>query len=732
MTRQAICFVILGVLVARAGEGGQPMTVRAVRLAEPLRIDGKLDEAVYTSERPMSDFIQNEPQVGAPATEKTEVWLTFDRDHVYVSARCWETRMERLIANEMRRDNNAIWNGNDMLAFMFDTFYDRRNAFQFNVNAIGGRSDGQVTNERQWNGDWNPIWEVKTGRFEGGWTVEAAIPFKSLRYRPGPSQTWGFNVLRANRWKNELSFLTPTPAGNGQQNLLKVSLSATVAGLEVPASSRNLEIKPYAISELTSDVNATPKISNNLTGDFGVDAKYGISQNMTANFTYNTDFAQVEADEQQVNLTRFSLFFPEKREFFLENQGTFSFGGVQTNNAGGDTPVLFYSRRIGLAEQDNQTFEVPIVAGGRLSGRLGRYSFGALNIQTNDDPASGARPTNFSVARVRRDLLRRSSIGLMLTGRSARQAGIGTNYAYGVDGAFAFFDNLAINTYWARTETEGLSGRNASYRAQLDYTGDRYGLQLEHLLVGDHFNPEVGFVRRDDMRRTFGQVRFSPRPQSIESIRKFSGIGSLNYIENGAGRLETRDWNGEFGIEFQNSDKFTASQGGSFEYLSQPFRVAPGIAVPIGSYDSATTRVGFTMGRQRKISSSVTAEYGTFYSGHKTTVGVSQGRMNLTAQLSAEPSYSVNHVDLPQGTFTTHLAGMRVTYTMTPLMFVSALLQYNSSIDAVTTNMRLRWEYQPGSELFVVYNEQRDTRALRFPALANRAIVVKINRLFRP
>ncbi len=733
MIRGVPGLVIAGLLVARVGEAGQSsqMTIRAVRLAEPLRVDGKLDEAVYTNERPMSDFIQNEPQAGAPATEKTEVWLTFDRDHVNVSVRCWETHMERLIANEMRRDNGAIWQGNDIVAFMFDTFYDRRNSFQFNVNAIGGRSDGQVTNERQWNGDWNGIWEVKTGRFEGGWTIEAAIPFKSLRYRPGQAQTWGFNVLRANRWKNELSFLTPTPAGNGQQNLLKVSLSATVVGLEAPASSRNLEVKPYAISEVTSDVNATPRISNDVKGDVGVDARYGISQSMTANFTYNTDFAQVEADEQQVNLTRFNLFFPEKREFFLENQGTFSFGGVQTNNTGaGDTPVLFYSRRIGLHQENDQTFETPIVAGGRLSGRLGRYSFGTLNIQTGDDAVSGSRSTNFSVVRVKRDLLRRSSVGLILTGRSARQVGTGANYAYGVDGTFAFFDNLAINTYWARTETESLSGQDKSYRAQLDYTGDRYGLQLERLVVGDHFNPEVGFVRRDDMRRTFGQVRFSPRPPSIKSVRKFSGIGSLNYTENGAGRLETRDWNGEFGVEFQNSDRFTVSYGGSYEFLPVSFRVGS-ITVPVGSYDSATTRVGFTLGRQRKVSASILAEYGTFYAGHKTTVGISQGRMNLAPQLSVEPTYSINHAELPQGTFTTHLVGSRVTYTMTPLMFASALLQYNSSNNSITTNVRLRWEYQPGSELFVVYNEQRDTRAPQFPALANRGFVVKINRLFR-
>ena len=233
------------------------------------------------------------------------------------------------------------------------------------------------------------------------------------------------------------------------------------------------------------------------------------------------------------------------------------------------------------------------------------------------------------------------------------------------------------------------------------------------------------------MRRNFGQLRFSPRPRSIKSVRRFSGIGSMTYIENGAGRLETRTWDGEFAVEFQNSDRLSVGSGGTYEFLPRPFLIAPGVTLPVGGYDFSSLRVGFNLGPQRKRSGNFSAEYGAFYSGHKTAVGVSRGRVNVTSQLSLEPTYSVNWVDLVEGSFTTHLAGARVTYTMTPLMFASALLQYNSGSHAVTTNVRLRWEYRPGSELFVVYNEERDTLALRFPALANRAFIVKINRLFR-
>jgi hypothetical protein len=339
--------------------------------------------------------------------------------------------------------------------------------------------------------------------------------------------------------------------------------------------------------------------------------------------------------------------------------------------------------------------------------------------------------TNFSVVRVKRDLLRRSSIGAIFTGRSTSQRGVGSNAAYGVDGTFAFFNNLSVNTYWAGTRTEGLSGEDTSYRMQLDYAGDRYGVQLERLIVGDNFNPEVGFLRRDDMRRSFGQLRFSPRPRSIKSVRKFSAVASMTYVENAARRLETRDWYAEFGSEFQNSDRFFIGYGRNYEFLPQPFRIAPGVTLPIGGYDFASTRVGFNFGRQRNRSGNVLAEYGPFYTGRKTGISISQGRVNLTPQLTVEPMYSVNKVNLVEGSFTTHLAGSRVVYTMTPRMFMSVLLQYNSGNNLVSSNVRLRWEYRPGSELFLVYNEQRDTLAPQFPALANRAVIVKINRLFR-
>jgi len=717
----------LPVTLARDAEGRA--TVRAVRLSETLHVDGHLDEAVYQNVEPSSDFIQMEPDGGQPATEKTEIWVFFDQDNIYVTVRAWESQPDRVIANEMRRDNFNMISGNDNVGFAFDTFYDRRSASLFVVTPLAARSDGQSTNERQYFGDWNPVWEVAAVRFEGGWTVEAAIPFKSLRYRPGRAQLWGFSARRTSKWKNETSFLTRIPPSYGMgRGSFAASLYATLVGLEAPPPSKNIELKPYGVADLTTDRNAAPLVSNDPGGQIGGDAKLAVRQSLTADLTVNTDFAQVEADEQQINLTRFSLFFPEKREFFLENQGTFAFGGAGgTMGDSGDTPIMFYSRRIGLGPQGQQ---VPILAGGRLTGRTGRYTLGVLDIQTRDKPSVFADATNFSVVRVKRDILRRSSIGAIATARSVAQARPGSNQLFGFDGTFAFFDNVAINTYWAKTRSEGLSDDDISYRAQFDYGGDRYGAQLERLAIGDRFNPEIGYVRRDDIRKNYGMFRFSPRPKAIRSVRKFSYIGSMTYIEDGVGRVETKKPDGEFAIEFQNSDRFSVGVNSNRELVKAAFNVS-GIVIPAGPYAFTRGRAAYSLGQQRAVSGNVATEFGTFYDGHLTTLTFNRSRVNVSSQLAFEPSVTINWIDLPAGNTTSRLVGSRVVYTMTPMMFVSALVQYNSSSHLVSTNVRMRWEYRPGSEWFVVYNEERDSLGPAYPDLRNRSLIIKINRLFR-
>jgi len=726
--------------VISRSESGQA-TIRAMRLDQPIDLDGALDERVYQDVPAVTGFIQVEPDAGQPATEETQVWLFFDDTDVYIASRAWDSSSAdpQWIANEMRRDGFAILR-NDSISVAFDTFYDRRNTVQFMVTPIGGRMDGQVTNERNWNGDWNPLWEVKTGRFDGGWSLEARIPFRSLRYRPGRGQVWGVQLRRDVRWKNETSFINSLDQGLGRQGIFQASQFPTLVGLEAPESRSPLEIKPYAIGDVSSDLTGSPAARNAAGGDFGIDLiKYGVTQNLTADFTVNTDFAQVEADEQQVNLTRFSLFFPEKREFFLENQGAFQFGTAGGFGQGtAEAPVLFYSRRIGL----NQGHEVPIVGGGRLTGRAGAFTLGLLNIQTGGERAADALSTNYSIFRVKRDVLRRSSVGTIFTNRSVSTGSPvpGSNQAYGVDATLAFYDNLSITGYWAQTKTTGITGNDTSYSGNLRHNGDRWGVSAEHLFIDRAFSPEVGFLRRDDMRKSLGSLRFSPRPRAIESIRKLSWEGSYNYITDASGFVETRETRGLFGIELENSDRFDATYLQTYDFLEHPFEIAGGIVIPVGGYDFHNTQFDYTFGSQRRLAGRLGLEHGSFYGGTKTTLAVGGsgrgsfggGRVEVTPQLSLEPGMSLNWLDLPQGGFTTTLVTTRATYTMTPLMFVSALIQYNSDTNGLSTNLRLRWEYQPGSELFIVYNEQRDTLTPnKYPELENRAFIVKVNRLFR-
>ena len=648
------------------------LTVHAVRLTAPLRIDGRLDEELYRTVTPLSRFIQTEPRAGDPATEKTGVWVAFDRGTIYVTFQVWETQPERLVSNELRRDNNRIITANDHIAFSFDTFHDRRNALIFMAGPNGGRVDGQSTGERQYNADWNPVWNMAAGRFDDGWTVERAVPFTSLQYRPDTAQVWGFTARRVSRWKNEIAYITHVPDGSGLASLMKSSFFATLDGIQVPAGSKNLEIKPYTVGQVTSDLIASPRISNDVTGDVGVDVKYGITQNMTADLTYNTDFAQVEADEQQVNLTRFSLFFPEKREFFLENQGTFSFGGARTSGTAAltDTPTIFYSRRIGLEGGRS----VPSRGGGRVTGRLGRVELGVLSIESSDEPVSGTAPTNFSVVRVKRDLFRKSSVGAIFTRRSETPARPSTSDVAGLDGAFAFGQNLTLNTYWARARTPGVTGDNASYRTQLDYNADRYGVQVERLVIDRHFIPETGFVRRRNMRKGYGLLRFSPRPKSTV-IRKYSWTAAYNYIENDTGQVETRQADGDFSVELQNGDKLLIGATSHYEFLAAPCPIAPGVTIPVGEYNYSALRAGFNFGHQRRIFANVSGEFGEFYDGHHTTISISRAYIKLSQRLSIQPTLSLNRVDVPAGSFRTNLAGSRLTFTATPKMFVSALMQ---------------------------------------------------------
>lgn len=712
-------------------------TVRAIRLDEPIRLDGRLDEAVYQNTLPVTGFFQTIPDEGEPATEETEAWITFDDESLYVSARLWESVPENeWVANEMRRDTQQLRN-NDHFAVLLDTYYDRRSGFLFYTNPLGARADIQVANEGSPNLDWNPIWDVRTGRFEAGWTVEIQIPFKSLRYRPGPAQIWGLQLRRAIRRKNEWVHLTPIPQsaiarGIGGSAILRVSAAGTLVGLEAPEVSSNLELKPYVISGVETDRAAIPSVSNDGHADAGLDVKYGVTENLTADFTLNTDFAQVEADEQQVNLTRFELSFPEKREFFLEGRGIFEFAPAQFAAAARseNLPTLFFSRRIGL--ESGQL--VPILAGARLTGKAGPFDVGALSIQTGKDSAIGVESTNFTVVRLRRDIFRRSGLGVLFTRRSALPGADGSSRTVGLDASMSFSQNLSLTAYYARTRTSAVTHDDQSYLGTLSYYSDLWGATVEHLRVEDNFNPGVGFVRRRGFRETRAIGRFSPQLESVDAIRRLTFQASLDYLEHATrGFVETRRQSAQFQIEFESSDVLDLLYSGIYEYLADDFEIHSGVVLLPGRYEFRDVGINLGLGLQRVFSGTVVLQRGSFYSGNKTTVGFQRGRINVNERLSLEPTLSFNWVDLPEGSFRSDLAVTRVNYAFSARMFFGGLVQYNSGNDSFSMNLRLRWEYRPGSELFVVYTEARDTDVVinRFPELSNRGLTVKVNYLFQ-
>ncbi len=724
------------------------ITLRATR--GTITIDGNHDEEIYGRTAPIDHFVQQEPAEGAAATEKTLVWLFFDDENFYVAVRNFDSAPERLVANELRRDNFNTYN-NDNISISIDPLYTRRSGVFFQTNALGAQRDQEVQDERSNNQDWNTIWRTRSRILPDGWSMEFAIPYSSLRFRNSGPQVWGFNLRRVIRWKNEHVSIAPIPASAGTRAMYKFDIMATLVGVDVPSVRRPIDLKPYAIAASTTNLGGPNPFRNDADADAGFDVKYSLTNSLVADFTYRTDFAQVEEDQQQVNLTRFSLFFPEKREFFLEGQGLFSFGGEQ--RGGGLTPVVFYSRRIGL----DGGRQVPIIGGGRVAGRAGKFTIGALNIQTDDIDGSGIVNNNFSVVRVRRDVLRRSNVGAILTHRVPN--GGMANTAFGADGNFWFGNDLTLTGYYTRSHTErdqrslalpapATVEQRSSYRGEFEYAPDLYGFRYEHLLVGSRFDPQIGFLRRSAFRRNNASARFSPRP-AAGPFRRHVVEAELDYITGSDdGVLETREAVVSYRAELRGNDQWTIDYSRNYEFLREAFNVVPGQPIPAGAYSFGDFRTSYVLGTQRRLSGTISGGTGSFYGGTNTEAGY-RGYVEISHRFNVEPSITVNWISLPtlpdanagesaaagakaDRSFTTSVIGSRASYMFSPQMAVSALVQYNSTSSSLGSSVRFRWEYRPGSDFFVVYSDGRDTRiGDRFPGLMNRTFVFKVTRLFR-
>ncbi len=713
-----------GEAVSRDADGR--VTLRAFRLSEPVTVDGVLDDPVYDQVPAAGGFLQQEPNEGAPASESTRIWVLYDAENLYIAADL--EHPGPLMAGEMRRDHMSIgWN--DSLQVIIDTFYDRRNGFLFHTNPLGALYDAQVTDERNTNSDWNTVWWVKSRTVEGGWTTEIRIPFRSLRYPAGGDQLWGINFQRNIKHRNEKVFFTPTPQAYDRQGLLRLSNAATLVGLEAPAGSRRMELKPYAIG---SQANAPLRdINDEWSGDVGADFKFGVTDGLTADVTWNTDFAQVEDDETQVNLSRFSPFYPEKREFFLEGQGVFDFGGRQTRAFGGqgpsDAPIPFFSRSIGISGGS----AVPIVGGARLHGRAGAYQMGLMNIQTGEVGDLDYAGTNFSAFRIKRDLFARSNIGVIATHRNHAADDSGSNSLYGVDGNFAPTENIRVNTFYMATSEPGVEAGHqaASYMGQFRYDTDLIDVSAERLYLGEDFNPGMGFVRRRDFTKNGGSLTFAPRPRGIDRIRQFEFKLDANQYDRPDGAMETREYNFEGRAIFESSDRLVMTHSVTEERLLEGFDLSSDVAVPAGNYRFARSGIRFWLGTHRAVSGYVRYEFGDFFGGSRREVSY-WGRAEVNRRFSMEPNISLNWIDVPGGEVQAQVSRLRATYTVSPRSFVGALVQYNSAAQLMSANVRFRWEYSPGSDLFVVFSTNRDGDD-GLSGLTDRALVVKFTRLFR-
>src|SRR5687767_12447148 len=446
--------------------------VTAVRLTEPINFDGRLDERVWQMAEPATDFYQKLPNNGSPASERTEVRFAYDDDNLYVGVTAFDTNPERELIRDLREDFD--FGNTDLIQLLIDSLRDGRSGFTFVVNPAGARRDTQVSNNGTTNQDWDGVWDAKTSRNGEAWFVEYMIPFKTLRFSLASTQEWGLNVSRKVMHRNEESNWAPVPL---RYNGTRPALAGTLRGLENVEQRRNLKIKPYVIAGGTQ-ARAASQLRTNSDFDGGFDVKYSLTPSMTFDATYRTDFAQVEVDQQQVNLTRFNLFFPEKRDFFLENAGTFTFGGVGqsvfSTNVG--TLVPFFSRRIGLSAAGTP---IPIVGGGRVSGQVAGYDVGVLAMKTE---RLGSTPSNnYLVSRVKRNIFSTSWVGAIVTDR---ESGVANDYnrVYGPD-IHLQFDQLEVDSYILRSDTPGRAGRNQARKLQTAWRDDELTLSTEYNAV---------------------------------------------------------------------------------------------------------------------------------------------------------------------------------------------------------------------------------------------------------
>ena len=703
-----------------------PETFRAIafKLADGQqpKIDGQLTDEAWALAPAQGNFVQREPEYGKPSSEKTEFRVLYDDKTLYLGVWAWDDDAARIMASEMKRD--AGLNKGDQLKITIDTFHDHRNAFYFSTNPLGAYKDANtVENGRTINYDWNAVWDNKTSIDDQGWYIEIAIPLSQLRFKTAIGESlWGINLCRILFRKNEESYWVPFPREWGASGFSRVSNAGVLSGLKDLKSRRRIEFVPYALPTAARDyvTHAEADVDAKYGGDF----KFGLTNDLIADLTYHTDFAQVEADQEVVNLTRFSLFFPEKRQFFTEGAGIFDFGkavaGLGGEAAAHDPGLLalFYSRRIGLV--DGQ--QVPLIGGGRVTGRIGDYALGVLNISTEEETLARRQldNANFTAIRVKRNVLAKSSVGMLLlnsvNGISEFNRALGFDAGL-VLGRYVTFTSLFAKTFSPSTQsTSGQAqgplrsgqapGSTSAGVVDFLWKNDKFNYGAQYQDIGEHFNAEMGYIPRLDIRAGKVKGGWTPRPR-WKGVRQLIVNGTMDYFENHDGRVESRSQDLSAHLQRQDTSGITISTAREFDNLTTPFATAA-TSLPVGAYSWTTASASYSSNRTKRVYGSLGGDAGGYYNGDRQAV-----RLNMTIQVGKtllfEPNYTHNRVQLPgRPDYASNVLNFRASHSFSPDFYLKGFIQYNDDRKTASFNFLWWYHYKPGSDLYVVYNQGLD------------------------
>lgn len=680
---------------------------RAIRASSKIQVDGRIDEPAWAAAPVVTDFIQAQPNTGAPATERTEVRFVYDESNLYVSALCYDSDPKGLVVKTIERDYPGVLSEDmDSFGITFDTFLDRRNSFLFFVNPRGGVKDGQTFNDgttRDYG--WDGIVDVRTTVHDSGWTVEMAVPWSTLRFDPTRTvQSWGVNFLRRIRRKNEVSYWAPLAR---RERIFLMSQAGTLNGLPQIPKGRNLGIKPFVLARRSTGDNLLADDRGN-EADAGFDLKWGVTPQTTIDLTFRTDFSQADVDQEQVNLTRFPLFFPEQREFFLENSGIFTLGDITAPGAPRSGTslrdfTLFHSRTIGL----RRGRPVPLVGGARVTGRAESFEFGVLNVQSESFEQNAAE--NFAAVRLRRNILGNSDVGFLFTNRqrTGTDSGVAYNRSLGTDVNFRLAQFLFVSSYVALTRAPDTGGEAA--RVAVGWRDRVWNLSGMGRYVGGGFDPGMGFIRRTGIRQWYATFGAHPRPP-LPGVLEINPYAEADFITDLGGQRLSWDGALGFGTTFRDGGSLSLRYNDRRERLEEPFRIREGVTIPVGDYHFREGSARYSSSEGRVVYGSVGVSGGGFFSGTRFTIEGSlswQPDYHLTLEASAE-----RNVVSAQGTdFTADIYGWRIKYAFTTSLYFRVFVQYNADVDEVVTNARVNLIHAPLSDFFLVLTERRNVEA---------------------